>query len=136
MYKVFFFLYRGAAFQGSSNQFQALDFNQAMKKFLYLDRLHPLYELFVSSNYILFFSIYISQHHNPGHTLKKVTLYHYRFLCSKLYQNRCSVIGPDSQVLDSRPWILGLASYILGPGPRFLILDYAVLKTSYKRHIF
>ena len=76
-----------ATFQCSSKYFYTFRFNQTMKLFRYLRRLHPLL-WFWFSNLCFLFSIYVSLHHNPKYTLREVIVYHYRFLSSKECQNR------------------------------------------------
>ena len=65
-----------------------------MKRFRYLLRLGPLLCFYGSLRYILFFSFYISLHHNPKYTLREIIVYHHRFLSSKEYQNRYYIINP------------------------------------------
>ena len=65
-----------------------------MKRFRYLLRLGPLLCFYGSLSYILFFSFYISLHHNPKYTLREIIVYHHRFLSSKEYQNRYYIINP------------------------------------------
>ena len=77
-----------ATFQGSSKHFQAFRFNQTMKGFRCLDRVHPLQELSRSLSYISCFTSYASLRDNPKYTQWEVFVYHYRFLSSKAYQNR------------------------------------------------
>ena len=86
IYEVFWC--REATWQGLSKYFQAFRFNQTMKRFRYIDRMHTLYELPDSLSYILCFTIYITLLDNPKYTLREVIVYHYRFLSSKAYQNR------------------------------------------------
>ena len=85
-----------------------------MKRFRYLDRMHPLQELSGSLSYVLCFTIYISLHDNPKYTLRKVNVYQYYFLSSKAYQNRHYVIGIGPGVPGSISWVVNLA--VLGPG--------------------
>ena len=96
--------------------------------------------------YVLSFSAYISLHHNPKYTLWKVIAFSYRFLSSKVYQNKYWVIGlgvlrarswavdtgilcPGFQALG--PWSWGFGSWgpglrILGPESCVVILDCAI----------
>ena len=109
--------------KGSSKHFQPFCFNQTMKHFIYLDRMYPLQEHSGSLSYILCFTIYISLHDNPKYTLRKVIVYHYRLLSSKVYQNRYQVIGIGPGVPGSICWVVDLE--VLGPGSWVLILEYA-----------
>ena len=125
MYEVFF--YGEATFQ-DSNKVQVFLINQTLKRFRYLNRMHPLQELCGSLRYVLCFTIYISLRHNLKYTLQEVVAYYYRFLSSKAYQNRYQVIGigPGSHVLYPGWWLLnvwvqGTRSWVLGIGSWFLV---------------
>ena len=65
--------------------FLAFHFNQTMKRFRYLDRMHLFLEVSGSLSYILCFTIYICLHDSPKYTLRKNIVYHYRFLSAKAY---------------------------------------------------
>ena len=119
--------------------FQPFHFNQTMKYFSYLDRMHLFQELPGSLSYISCFTICIPLRHNRKYTLWEVILYHYCFLCSIAYQNRYRVLRITTEVPGFISWVvdlevLGLESWgpgtwgpgSLGPGSWVLILDYAI----------
>ena len=108
-----------------------------MKRFRYLDKMHPLQELSGSFSYILCFTILISLYHNIS--LWEVIFYQYRFLSTKVYQNKrktelvqgSQVLHPGWRILEfwvQRPgswvlcpgsWVLCLGSRVSGPGSWF-----------------
>ena len=94
-----------------------------------------LYKSILALWAIFYISLFtISLRDNPKYTLQKVILYHYRFLSSKAYQNRCHVIRIGPGVPGSVSWVmdlevLGPRSRVTGPRSRFLILDYATLSS-------
>ena len=117
MYEVFF--YGEATFQ-DSNKVQVFRINQTMKRFRYLNRMHPLQELCGSLRYVLCFTIYISLRHNLRYTLQEVVVYYHRFLSSKAYQNRYQVIGIGPGVPCFISWMVALERL----GPRYQILGF------------